>query len=146
MTRKSLRSVCLALVGVLLFAQMAIASYACPALSSMTSLEMQSSGTTYVDSGDAMLPSASNQGINCEDMAVGMAAPTANLCAEHCHFGQQSSDTPTITVPLAMLTTLYVMPLAPEPVSSLRRPTLGASSALVAASPPHAILHCCFRI
>ena len=146
MTRKSLRSVCLALVGVLLFAQMAIASYACPDLASMTGLEMQSGGTTYVDSGGAMLPSASNQAINCEDMAGGMATPNANLCAEHCHFGQQSSATPTIAVPVAMLTTLYLMPLAPEPVSSLRRPTLGASSGFAAASPPHAILHCCFRI
>lgn len=68
----------------------------------------------------------------------------ANLCAEHCHQGQQSDHAATLTVPAAMLIALYTTRLASEP-AALPRPAADATSAMVAASPPLAILHCCFR-
>jgi len=49
-------------------------------------------------------------------------------------------------VPVALLTVLYTLPLAPEPPAPSPRHAAEVGSALAAASPPHAILHCCFRI
>ena len=88
---------------------------------------------------------AADQAIACADMAGPMDPDFANLCAEHCHHGQQSDQAATLTVPAALLTALYITPLAPEPFVA-PRPAADATSALAAAAPPLAILHCCFRI
>ncbi len=75
-----------------------------------------------------------------------MDSQNANLCAEHCKFGQQSDQASTLTVPAALLMALYVAPqVSTAPLAGLR-PAAATPSALVAASPPHTILHCCFRI
>jgi len=118
MTRHFLRMIGWALIGVVLLAQLMVSAYACPGLSP---------GTTT-----AMPPMA-----NCDDMAA--------LCAAHCHAGQQSDQVVTLTAPAVLLTALYLTPLRPEPLVA-PRPAAVASGALVAASPPHTILHCCFRI
>ena len=83
--------------------------------------------------------------MNCEDMAGPMDPDFANLCAEHCHHGQQSNQSATLTAPAALLNALYIAPLASEPLFA-PRPAAAVANALVAASPPLAILHCCFRI
>jgi hypothetical protein len=115
------------LIGCLLFAQLAVAAYACPSVPSM----------------GGQIPMV---GSNCEDMAMRALDPqNANLCAEHCKFGQQSDQTSTLTVPAVVLMALYFTPLVPAPMAELR-PAAGSQSALVTASPPHTILHCCFRI
>ena len=45
----------------------------------------------------------------------------ANLCVEHCRFGQQSADHASApTVPAALLTTLYTLPVLPEPPGHAR--------------------------
>lgn len=83
---------------------------------------------------------------NCEGMTGGTLDPqNANLCAEHCKFGQQSDHSSSLTVPAILLMALYFSPLVRAPMAELR-PTAATQSALVAASPPHTILHCCFRI
>ena len=147
MTRQFLRTVGRALIGVVLFAQLAVSAYACPGLSSAESMKMQMAATAAPDGGsaDAAMAMADRQVPNCEDMAGPMDPEFANLCAEHCHHGQQSDQASTLTVPAALLNALYFTPLAPEPVVA-PRPAANATSALVAASPPLAILHCCFRI
>ena len=145
MTRKLLRSVGFALIGVLLFAQMAIASYACPALSPPMRVQMPSSGATDGDSTQAALPTAGSPVMHCEDMAGAVDMSNGKLCAEHCHFGQSSSDTPRMTVPMALLSLLYSVPPAPEPVAAPHT-AAGRPDVLAAAAPPHAILHCCWRI
>lgn len=85
------------------------------------------------------------------DMAAccdGMDRPdpdNPNLCVEHSHFGQQNDQTQTPTVPAVLLASLYVVSTVP----ALTVPTCPATASadlLAAASPPHAILHCCFRI
>ena len=146
MTRSFLRMVSRGVVGVLLFAQMAIAAYACPGLSSAPKVDTEmsanlaSQGASNTASGtvDAM-------GSNCDDMAGMMDPSSANLCAEHCKYGQQSDHSSTITVPAALLTELYVTPSVPD-MAPLPLSAAATLSALVAASPPHAILHCVFRI
>ena len=147
MTRQFLRTVCSALIGVVLFAQLAVSAYTCPGLSSAASMRMQMAAAAAPDGGstDAAMATADRQAPSCEDMAGPMDPEFANLCAEHCHHGQQSDQTSTLTVPAALLNVLYVTPLAPEPVVA-PRPAANATSSLVAASPPHTILHCCFRI
>ena len=147
MTRQFLRAVCRALIGVVLFAQLAVSAYACPGLASAASMKMQMDAAAAPDGGstDAAMAMADQQAPNCEGMTGSMDPGFANLCAEHCHHGQQSDQTSTLTVPAALLNALYVTRLAPEPVVA-PRPAANATSALVAASPPHAILHCCFRI
>ena len=147
MTRHFLRTVCRALIGVVLFAQLAVSAYACPGLSSAASMKMQMTAGATPDAGstDVAMAATDRQASNCEDMAGPMDPEFANLCGEHCHHGQQSDQASTLTVPAALLNALYVTPLAPEPVVA-PRPAANATSALVAASPPLAILHCCFRI
>ena len=131
MTRQFLRSVCLGLIGMLLFAQMAIAAYACSGPGASTPLRFE----------------AGDQVTNCDDMAgaMAMAPASTNLCVEHCRFGQQSDQTPTLAVPAVLLNARYTTPLltgAADPP----RPAASETSALTAASPPRTILHCCFRL
>ena len=151
MTRHFLRSVCRALIGAVLLAQMAVSAYACPGLLSATAMKMPMaaaapSGTdssAFATAMPAPLP------MNCDDMRKEMSMPMdpefPNLCAEHCHQGQQSDQAATLTVPGALLTELYVTPPAPEPAVA-PRPAAAAARAADAASPPLAILHCCLRI
>jgi len=144
-TRRFLRVICRVLIGVVLFAQLAVSAYACPALLS-AAMPMASTAARDGDSNDAAMAATDRQTPDCDAMAAGTMDPDlANLCAEHCHHGQQSDQAATLTVPVALLTALYLAPVAAQPKI---RPRLAAdaTSALVAASPPHAILHCCFRI
>ena len=134
--RSWVRAVARGLVGVVVMAQLAIAAYACPALSAAEVANMRATQA------DMPMPG----GTNCDDMTSGSIDPSApNLCAEHCKYGQQSDQAQTITVPIAVLTRLYVTPLVPD-VAPPPRPAAATLTALVAASPPHAILHCVYRI
>lgn len=121
MFRHVRQTVCRLLIGVLLFAQLAIAAYACPQLSS---------------AGEASAMPPADMAPDCPGM--GQPDPALpNLCVEQFHFGQQSDHMQTPTLPAILLTALYTLPLLPEPADPPRS---------AAASPPHAILHCCFRI
>lgn len=153
-TRAFRRFVCQLMLGVLVFSQMAIAAYACPALSGAP----QSFSMVATDASIAAMPSAEDQATMAMSPdpsatpAVAMMGcdqiddSTTNLCAEHCHYGQQSADHASApTVPAALLTTLYTLPVQPEPLGH-GWPSADSKFKRVAASPPHAILHCCFRI
>ena len=140
------------LIGVLLFAQFAVAGYACPGLKVMgpagdgraaTATQAAVAGAAVEPSVEptADLPSMSP---GCDQMD-----PTApNLCAQHCHQGQQSADTANVpAVGACIPALLYCIP--PEPQRSLGSGrSLSAPDARWAAAPepPHAILHCVFRI
>ncbi|VTY36553.1 Uncharacterised protein [Xylophilus ampelinus] len=147
MTRRLVQLIARGLIGMLLFAQLSIAAYACPALSSaamdttpVASMPMAGDTTAIVEVSDDV----TTQSPPCRDM-VGMTdAASANLCAEHCKFGQQSDHASTLTIPVALLAPLLVTPWAPD-TTQPPRPAAASLSALVAASPPHAILHCVYR-
>jgi hypothetical protein len=114
--------ICRVLIGVFLFAQLAVAGYACPGL--------------------GQAPEARAMPAGCDQMD----RDTANLCAEHCHFGQQSSDTAPMPVAIAPAAALmYMLPVDHE-AHLAARPLTSADSLLVAAPPPHAILYCVLRI
>lgn len=139
MTRGMARTVACWLVGVLLFAQMAVAAYACPGLALALA-----GGMPRVDA--TVSPMAmSAQMTHCDDMAGTVDPALPNLCAEHCKQGQQSDHAATLVVPAAVLIALYGTPLVPQPPPPPR--AAGAAlSALVAACPPHTVLHCVYRI
>ena len=109
-----------------LFAQFSVAAYACPSAE-------QSSARAE------MAP-------DCAGMIADDADPAApNLCAEHCHYGQQSDQPRTPAVPAVALVALYAVS-SPLLLSDPILPAAESSGLLVAPSPPHTILHCCFRI
>lgn len=129
-----------------MFAQLAISAYACPRMSPVATMQAQmaAEASSLVSTGVSMAVSGQPPS-GCEGMAVSMDPDFANLCAEHCRHGQQSDQSASLTVPAALLTALYTTPLAPVP-AVMSRLTADTNSALAAASPPLAILHCCFRI
>jgi hypothetical protein len=146
-TRRFLKGVCRALVGVVLFAQLAVSAYACPGLSSAVTMQahMAAAASPGIDSAGAAMAASGQPPINCEDMGGPIDPDFANLCAKHCHQDQQSDHAARLTVPAALLAALYITTPAPEPAVA-PRPAADTTSALAAASPPLAILHCCFRI
>ena len=154
MTRALRRWVCRALIGTMLFAQMAVAAYACPALSSF--LEQAQQGSLAVsatplamampdDQAVASNGVAAPEAMDCEHMGSTTDQASPNLCAQHCQQGHQSDQASTVTVPLVVLTGLYTLTPQSETVSMV--PSPGAQPGVFAAvSPPHSILHCCFRV
>ena len=134
LSRAIRKSISLVLMGVLLFAQLAVASYSCPRPGGMDPSSMIVS-----------MP---------ESMSVGMAPgcdqldpEAANLCAEHCHQGQHSADTAASpAVSAAIPTLLYLIPTEPQHLPGSGRSAPAVVDSVVAApEPPHAILHCVFR-
>ncbi len=127
MKRSFVRGLARCLASVLFLAQMTVAAYACPGLASAIA-----AGAPM-----AQMP-------DCSDMAGAMDPDAANLCAEHCKYGQQSDHASTPTVPAVILNALYTTPAVPP--TPLPRSAAALTGAPVAASPPHTILHCVFRI
>ena len=129
-----------------LFAQLAVASYACPGLKGMGSLPNESTATAMVVAAADDAPMAQPEGMppGCDQMDPN----AANLCAEHCHQGQQSADTANVpAVSLGIPTFLYSLPLEPQRSLGSGRSFPAPDACLDAApEPPHAILHCVFRI
>ena len=128
--------ICRLMVGVILFAQMSVAAYACP--SNMVS------GNATADAITAM-----GAMVDCEQMGEGMGRhldqANPGLCAEHCHPTQQSDHTQAPTVPAALLIALYTVALTVD-ASGPDGLAPTADSRLHAVPPPLSILHCCFRI
>ncbi|MEO6032106.1 MAG: hypothetical protein ABIP61_09430 [Burkholderiaceae bacterium] len=152
MSLRFLRLICRALVGVVLFAQIAISAHACTTLPPDATTVGMAVAMAPVDrlgivSNDPIRAALERQAVACADMAEAMDDPSANLCAEHCRHGDQSGQSASLTVPAALLNALYVMTAAPEPLMAPRAAAAAdRTRARAASSPPHAILHCCFRI
>jgi hypothetical protein len=129
------------LLGTLLFAQLAVAAYACPTVTpasqnpygAPSAMGATNAPAIAFDAGEAfdgVLPDAVQPG----------------LCLTHCQSGQQNADTKSAPgVPLAMMYAAYPLEVAhPTAVSGFHRPT--ETGLIVHSDPPHAILHCCFRL
>jgi hypothetical protein len=139
MGRSFTRSIARLLACVLLLAQLAVAAYACPGLSSTTR-----EATVAADGDETEVAAPTMPGCSGMD-GTALDPDAANLCAEHCKAGQQSHEVPSGSVPPVALSALYQLHIealsAPSP-----RPAAARIDALIAASPPLAILHCVFRI
>ena len=134
------------LIGMLLFAQFAVASYACPGLKGMGSMATSGTGTVMLSAAADAAPVPEPAGIppGCDQMDL----DAANLCAEHCHPGQQSADRASApVVALGIPIFLYSLSLEPQHSLGSGRSLPAAVARLDAApEPSHAILHCVFRI
>jgi hypothetical protein len=137
MNRGVVQSIARALIGVVIYAQLAIAAYACPLLEATMTTQAASASS---DAGP--LATAANRG--CDDPIGASDVASPNLCAEHCKQGQQSDQVPGASVPVPAMHVLYTVMLL-QPAGAGRAARLHAH-APVAASPPHAIVHCVFRI
>jgi hypothetical protein len=126
------------LLGVMLFTQLTVAAYACTGPQSMSAV---AAGTELTLAGLPMAASA--------DAVLGHAAmdPTQpNLCASHCQSGGQNADgKPAPNVSPAIPVSLYPRALALLP-ADIQLTSTAPDGPLASADPPHAILHCCFRI
>jgi len=114
----------------LLFMQLAVASYACPAVASKA----------------AEIAAMAEAGMPCaESMRLAMDESQPNLCQAHCQAGHQSADRyelPALVVRVT-LPSDFTLPVtapvfwgAPLQASHLKRTT----------APPVAIRNCCFRL
>ncbi|MEO6269255.1 MAG: hypothetical protein ABIP08_03020 [Lautropia sp.] len=131
------------MVGLMLFAQMALAAYAC----SVSEGDPPSArGETAVISANAWSVSTSAPAGGIADCHVTLGEPAAtssSLCSEHCKYGHQSEQVPTASAPAVSLIARYHLPPpldAPGP-----RPSPALIDALAGATTPHAILHCVLR-
>lgn len=142
MSRRLTRSIARMLAFVLLASQLAISAYACPALAGAPRV---AAATLDATAEEAAAESAPAPMPGCSGMAAALDPDSANLCAEHCKLGQQSHDVPNVAVPIPVLTALYALSLSPV-LAPAPRPAAARLDALVAASPPLAVLHCVYRI
>jgi hypothetical protein len=116
----------------LLYAQLAVAAYACP---------LQSGAPTKA----AMAVASMAEMPGCTEMGMDKSRPA--LCGAHCDAGHQSADTPAAPV---------VAPFIPCALELVLPPLAQAAAAFASASeslpltrstaPPLSIQHCCFRI
>jgi len=131
MSRAGTALICRVLIGVFVFAQIAVSAYACPGGS------VSLGGVTEMIAQD--MP-------GCDEMAQpDQQAP--NLCIEHCKVGQQTNDTnatPVVMAPVSAL--LYVLWTPATVHEGEGRVASSVDPLLAAAPPPHAILHCVLRI
>ena len=120
------------LIGAIVFAQLAVAAYACP-------------GQSAIPADDIATATVTTMGMDCDHMREAPDASAPSLCAAHCHNHEQSADHAAAPdLPPALFSTLYWLAAA-TPVE--RASAAPCDVVLRAAlSPPHAILHCCFRI
>jgi len=140
------RSIGRLLIGVLLFAQFAVAAYACPSALKAVSTAAGSPEAVVNDwmTQAKTTTSADHISPDCDQID----RDAANLCAEHCHSGQQRADTvPAPAVPAAIDLLLYSLHFEPTHLPPLGRSLAPSGASLAAAPPPaHAILHCVLRI
>ena len=131
------------MVGLLLFAQMALAAYACSGLAGDSNASvndpMIGATTEFSVSTQAIGASAAD----CHDPIGEIEAGSANLCAEHCKYGHQSDLVPVVTAPPTAMLARYRLPQLPDAAGLRSGPESMDGRACV--SPPHAILHCVFR-
>jgi hypothetical protein len=140
MTKVFRKWVCRVMVGVVVFAQMSIAAYACPATSGSAKAPLGSTPTVA-----SVLTGLEGMSPGADSLPDPMHPSSPALCAAHCDFGNQSADhASTPTTQPALITTVYFLPALAVPFVPVGvafdqpDPQSGCSPAL-------AILHCCFR-
>ena len=132
MTKTLKQRICQFMAGVLLFAQMSVAAYACP-------------GLTASMAPQANVSAMPADMVDCDQMMAHGDKDLPNLCAEHCHQGQQSDQTQVPALPAMLLISLYTIDPMVTAIRPLQ-PELAEHVPLAAPPPALSILNCCFRI
>lgn len=148
MSRQLNRMVCRVFVAALLFAQFAVAAHACQMMLRGPGQAQPATANAVLTGGGTPALEAVDDTLNptpCVHAAPALDAGSPNLCLEHCSYGEQSNQSSTLTVPAMAMISLYgVQPLRGD-LPQIRAAAASTDS-LLAASPPHSILHCCFLI
>ena len=110
--------------GILLFAQLGVAAYACPQLVAA----------------DAAAGPQMASGMPCAEMD----AQQPNLCLEQAQFGKQSSDR-HLPAEVQAAVFLYVLALPPAPADSPVGRIYLRSQLAHAGAPPLCVQYCCLR-
>ena len=141
MTRALTRSVARTLLALYLFAQMLVAAHACPAMSpNDAGNPMNAKVAAHAVAPTPPIDQDRADMAGCDD-----AQHSANLCAAHCQASDQNTDSAQVpAVPANLLSSFYVVQI-PSASSGFDRNSI-PSEFVNAIPPPHAILHCCFRI
>ena len=140
-TRSLKRIISVALLGVLLSAQMAVAAYICPA--QMAQMAQMGQTSEMAQTASAMPTPMPGCDMGSDGAAMDPDAP--GLCHATCYAAGQSDQTHPLKLPVATLHSLpFVLMLSPlaEPGRTLPARPLWS----VAAAPPLSVLYCCFRI
>jgi len=152
MTRPFKRLVCLGLVGQMLFAQLAVAAYACPTLSSPSEQAQPAPAAPHDraragddTAGKAVRPAAAGM-VDCGQMASQEDKASPDLCAGQCRHGLQIDQSQALPAPALTLISLYIVAPVMDEVCPSMSAMAASVDAPVAASPPLTILHCCFRV
>lgn len=116
----------------ILFMQLAVSAYACPALN--LGHDSRATSLVYIQSAETM---------PCHE--IDMEQP--NLC-QASHLGdKQSLDKPATPSPSPFVAVGYGLPTGPATLSFQRRPVVDVRTLLTyATAPPIAIRHCCLRV
>lgn len=138
MTAVLRRIVCRVLVAAFVFAQMATAAHACVnAVSEAAAAVGWDAGSPGPAAGMGLCGMA-----YCESLGV----PSSVVCDAHCQSEQSRVDIPqTTTVPATLVSSSYPLPTVYQALIP-RGWTTGFAHQAGSANPPHAILHCCFRL
>ena len=115
----------------LLFAQLAVASFACPALLHAAVAVSAPEPARHAD--------------ETADHCAGNDAARSGLCLAHCSPAQLSLNQPQTDAPPLILVAAQPCPVQHQP-AQLAAAAPQFDVPLRSHSPPHAILHCCFRI
>ena len=135
-----------ALIGVLLFAQFAVAGHAC----ARALAQVVAPGSDVMVLGanpDAMAHAVGALETEAAPPCHPVDGDATILCVEHCRYGQQNvgaSVAASVAPGLAAL--LYTVRLEPLSAPVSGRVPAAPCMHRAAAPPPHAILHCVFRI
>jgi hypothetical protein len=113
-------------IGAILFAQLAVAAYACPMLTPPQA-EVQVSQPTGESAPDAP------------------ASDSSALCQRHCQDDQQTVNDGAVVAAVIAFVPAFSLPLEVVPPTPAIQ-SLAAPSLYDASPPPLAIRHCCFRI
>jgi hypothetical protein len=137
---------CRFVVGVFAWAQLAVASHACPLLVEPAPRAAADSATAAPCDVMEMRAGLAAEGIGTAETRQ-LDTDAGVLCVEHCRFGQQSNgSTASPVVDAAFLVQLYPLTTAPAAAMLASAERIAEPPEATAAPPPHAILHCCFRI
>jgi hypothetical protein len=142
-TRTTQRSLGRGLIAALLYAQMMVAAYACPALAPAGAAERPP--TVAAKQAVGFVAGATQQVAAMPAGCDGMPIDSPNVCVAHCQAGDQNIDAAqTPVAPVYLSSSFYVVPVASASGECDRNAT--PIERINAIPPPHAILHCCFRI
>ena len=146
------RCISVAMIGVLFFAQMAVAAYVCPLQTEALSLTLP--GVAQAGSRESQRSPEQQQPIrtagdmpNCPGMNCAvMDADSPGLCHASCNSAGQSDQTLTVKLPVISFSNLPFVLVPALPVAGQGPVAPVRPSGPIATSRPLSVLYCCFRI